>query len=166
MKELKCHNCGSNDLAIQNNIATCQYCNTKFIIDVSLMNIKVENPLYVCLQCGEVGVSKKCIFCQTKMVKIQPEIDLTQLFHASDEEIESFALTVQPKDKFNQKAWQHRTHMQLGYKEKGWPRGFNYQYQEGISHPQCPHCGQYWTQKEKSLFKGEHWHCYFCDSDF
>lgn len=176
MKELRCASCGSNDLQIHNNIATCRYCNTNFIINTVIpYNTIVKNPLYVCPNCGYVGKPNKysknfygtCFLCRTKMHKIEPEIEFEIIFSATEQEKEQYALMFQPKEKFNINAWTHRIHMMQGNKIKGWPIYFDYCFYEGVEHPQCPHCGQYWTEKRTALFKKkEYWHCYFCEKNF
>ena len=171
MKELQCTNCGSNNLEIQNNIARCNYCDTMFVIsDVMTKQVTIKNPMFVCPKCGDISdgsYSDKCQFCDTFMQKLNPPVDFDLIYSATKQEEEEFALLLQPKHKFDQKAWEHRIHMKLGLDIKGIPRGFNFKYQENVEHPQCPHCGQYLTRRMKKLFKDEYyWYCCFCEKKF
>ena len=173
IKDTTCKHCGSNEMNRYNEYLICKYCNTKYIIDNLNIN-KVEDPQYVCPKCGQLSSKTYfsnnergvCFFCRTKMIKLQPEIDFEEVRHLSIQEEDHYRLLLQPREDFDQQAWLHRERMQQCLEKKHMPYKFNYRYSTDIHHPQCPHCGQYWTQKEKTFFKGEYWHCYFCDKDF
>lgn len=178
INELICKCCGSNDVIKYNTKYVCTYCGTEHIIEpqapTQQNNFFKWTYIFYCPSCGSWGSyninlihqrNDVCHYCHTKMIDPNPKVLYADVIGIGSDNMNKIIASFQPWDKFNHEAWDHRLKMQ--YKNnKEIPACFDDTYHPGKQLVQCPHCESYWTEKKKSIFKGEHWHCYFCEKDF
>lgn len=137
-----------------------------------------------CKKCGILLanniVRQKCSICGGELQNTNTDTNFFDIPRNNEAE-EAFVLQFQPKEQFDQMAWQHRHNVREGwYIKKAWDDHFNFKYNPDVINVECPYCHQFWTTKigagsrllSTGLFGlgskklGKQWHCYFCNSDF